>query len=110
MYFDELYLGTFVAFTMAFATIAAVIDKYLVDGLVNFAATVVKRTSDFAGLTDTYVVDGAVNGAANVAQDIGAAVRTPQSGRIRAYVLALMLAVTLGLAGAIIVVLSKLGF
>jgi proton-translocating NADH-quinone oxidoreductase chain L len=110
MYFDELYLGTFVAITMAFATIAAVIDKYLVDGLVNFAAHFVKRASDFAGLTDAYVVDGAVNGAANVAQDIGAAVRAPQSGRIRAYVLALMVAVTLGLAGAILIVLSRLGF
>ena len=49
---------------------------------------------------------GAVNGAADLAQGLGAAVRAPQTGRIRMYVTVLMLAVTLGLAGAIIVMLS----
>jgi hypothetical protein len=53
------------------------------------------------------VVDGAVNGIAAIAQDAGAAVRAPQTGRIRMYVTILMIAVTLGLAGAIIVVLSR---
>jgi hypothetical protein len=48
-----------------------------------------------------------VNGLANLAQDVGAAVRAPQTGRIRMYVTVLMIAVTLGLAGAIIIVLSR---
>ena len=39
--------------------------------------------------------------------DIGVAVRAPQNGRIRLYVTALMVAVILGLAGAIVMVLSR---
>jgi hypothetical protein len=42
-------------------------------------------------------------------QEIGAAARAPQTGRIRTYVTALMVAVALCLAGAIIVVLSTTG-
>ena len=57
-------------------------------------------------MNDKYVVDGAVNGVATLTQDLGAAVRAPQTGRIRMYVTVLMVAVALGLAGAIIVVLS----
>ena len=66
-----------------------------------------KQVAFLAGANDKYVVDGAVTGAANVAQNLGAAVRAPQTGRIRVYVTMLMVAVTLGLAGAIIVVLSR---
>ena len=65
------------------------------------------QASVVAGLNDKYVVDGAVNGVATLAQDLGAAVRAPQTGRIRMYVTVLMVAVALGLAGAIIVVLSS---
>ena len=43
----------------------------------------------------------------SLAQELGAAVRAPQTGRVRMYVTVLMVAVALGLAGAIIVVLSK---
>ena len=66
-----------------------------------------KQTAFGAGATDKYVVDGAVNGMATLSQELGAAVRAPQTGRIRMYVTVLMVAVTLGLAGAIIVVLSR---
>jgi hypothetical protein len=47
-----------------------------------------------------------VNGAGRLTHDLGAAVRAPQTGRIRMYVTVLMVAVALGLAGAIIVALS----
>jgi len=57
-------------------------------------------------LNDQYVVDGAVNGMGELAQNLGAAVRRPQSGRIRMYVTILVAAVALGLAAAIIVALS----
>jgi NADH:ubiquinone oxidoreductase subunit 5 (subunit L)/multisubunit Na+/H+ antiporter MnhA subunit len=107
MYFDELYMYIFVNFIMAMSWLSAMFDRYIVDGIVNLAGHTVKRASDLAGLHDQYVVDGAVNGMADLAQDIGAAVRAPQTGRIRMYVLVLMSAVTLGLAGAILVVLSR---
>jgi NADH-quinone oxidoreductase subunit L len=106
MYFDELYFSVFVAITMGLSRFSAAFDKYVVDGIVNLAGWSVKQLSFAVGLNDKYVVDGAVNGAADLAQGLGAAVRAPQSGRIRMYVTVLMIAVTLGLAGAIIVMLS----
>ena len=106
MYFDELYFAVFVAIVMGLSRFMAFFDQYVVDGFVNLAAWSVKGASSFAGLTDKYVVDGAVNGMATLSQGLGAAVRAPQTGRIRMYVTVLMVAVALGLAGAIIVVLS----
>jgi hypothetical protein len=109
MYFDELYMGIFVTVVMGLSTIAKYFDTYVVDGLVNGAARLIRKSSDVAGLNDQYVVDGSVNGVATMAQNLGAAVRAPQTGRIRMYVLALMSAVALGLAAAIVIVLSRLG-
>jgi NADH-quinone oxidoreductase subunit L len=107
MYFDELYFLFLVSVIRAIAALCAIFDKYVVDGLVNLAACLVRGTSKLAGLVDQYIVDGAVNGAGSLAQELGAAVRTPQSGRVRMYVTVLMIAVALGLAGAIVVVLSQ---
>jgi NADH-quinone oxidoreductase subunit L len=107
MYFDELYFSVFVAITMGLSKFSAAFDKYIVDGIVNGVAMLVKGASDLSGLNDKYVVDGAVNGVASLSQELGAAVRAPQTGRIRMYVTILMVAVTIGLAGAIIVVLSR---
>jgi NADH-quinone oxidoreductase subunit L len=106
MYFDELYWWVFVQMTLALSYVSAAFDRYVVDGLVNGAAWATRRASAAAGAHDQYVVDGAVNGMATMAQNLGAVVRTPQSGRIRLYVTVLMIAVALGLAGAIIAVLS----
>jgi NADH:ubiquinone oxidoreductase subunit 5 (subunit L)/multisubunit Na+/H+ antiporter MnhA subunit len=106
MYFDELYSAVFVGATMALSRLSAWFDKYIVDGLVNLAGWGVKQSAVLIGLHDKYVVDGAVNGAGKLAYGVGAAVRAPQSGRIRMYVTVLMIAVAVGLAGAIIAVLS----
>jgi NADH-quinone oxidoreductase subunit L len=107
MYFDELYFSVFVAIVMALSWTSAMFDKYVVDGIVNLVGGLVKRSAFLAGWHDKYVVDGAVNGLATLSHDLGAAVRAPQTGRIRMYVTVLMVAIGLGLAGAIIVVLSR---
>jgi NADH-quinone oxidoreductase subunit L len=107
MYFDELYWYVFVNLTLALSWLSAAFDKYIVDGIVNLVGSVTRQCAIAIGLHDKYVVDGAVNGVATLAQDLGAAVRAPQTGRIRMYVTILMIAVSLGLAGAIIVVLSR---
>jgi NADH-quinone oxidoreductase subunit L len=106
MYFDELYFAIFVGVVMALSALSAWFDTYVVDGIVNLAGYAVRRAADLAGLHDKYVVDGAVNGAASLSQELGAAVRAPQSGRIRLYVTILIAAVGLGLAAAIVVALS----
>jgi len=106
MYFDELYQVFAVGVVLVISKICALFDKYVVDGIVNLAAYTVKGLSSLSGLNDKYVVDGSVNGVAMLAQELGAAVRAPQTGRIRLYVTVLMCAVAAGLAFAIIVVLS----
>ena len=106
MYFDELYYWVFVKIVMGAAMFSRWFDSKVVDGVVNGVAWLTRQASVGIGLHDRYVIDGAVNGVGNLAHGVGAAVRTPQSGRIRMYVTVLMIAVALGLAGAIIVVLS----
>jgi len=107
MYFDELYMAVFVSVVMGLAWFGAWFDRTVIDGLVNFAAYFVKRTSDFAGLNDKYVVDGAVNGMASATRSLGNAVRAPQSGRIRMYVTVLLGAIVIGIATVIVVVISR---
>jgi NADH:ubiquinone oxidoreductase subunit 5 (subunit L)/multisubunit Na+/H+ antiporter MnhA subunit len=107
MYFDELYLFVFVGITMGLSRFSEWFDRKVIDQwIVGNAAKVVRWSSHVAGMHDKYVVDGAVDGMARLTQNVGAAVRAPQSGRIRMYVTILMAAVALGLAGAIIVALS----
>ncbi len=107
MFVDELYFGVFVAFVMMLSKISGAFDKYVVDGLVNLLGQVVRLGSVVAGLHDRYIVDGAVNGVGSLVQELGAAVRVPQTGRIRGYVTTLIAVVGLGLAGAIVVMLSR---
>jgi hypothetical protein len=106
MYFDELYFSVFVAITMGLSRLSAWFDRTIVDGIVNLAGWTVRQSATLVGLHDKYVIDGAVNGAGKLTYELGSAVRVPTSGRIRVYVTVLMIAVALGLAGAIIVVLS----
>jgi NADH-quinone oxidoreductase subunit L len=101
MYIDELYMGIFVACTVGVARLSAMMDKYIVDGLVNLVAFAVRRFSSLMGLNDQYVVDGAVNGVATATQGLGAAARAPQTGRIRLYVTVALGIVTIGVAAAV---------
>jgi len=107
MYFDELYFSVFVALVMMGSWISGMFDKYVIDGLVNLAGSSVRRLAVLAGLNDKYVVDGAVNGAAVLAQDLGAAVRMPQTGRIRMYVTVMVLAISLGVAVTMVILLVR---
>ena len=106
MCFDELYFSVFVAITIGLSRFSAWFDRTIVDGIVNLAGWTVRQSATLVGLHDKYVIDGAVNGAGKLTYELGSAVRVPTSGRIRVYVTVLMVAVALGLAGAIIVALS----
>src|SRR5258708_37995300 len=107
MYFDEMYHWTLVKLAVAFSGLCGAFDRYVVDGAVNSAAWLVRKASIGIGLNDRYVVDGAVDGVGRLARNAGAAVRAPQNGRIRVYVTVLLVPLALGLAGAIIAVLSR---
>jgi len=84
-YVDELYDLVFVRGVLAFCRFAGWFDLHIIDGVVNFAATVVRGVSALGGLIDAWIVDGAVNGVANVTLFTGRRVRNLQSGAINAY-------------------------
>jgi NADH-quinone oxidoreductase subunit L len=107
MFFDELYFAVFVAVVVGLSKFSAWFDAVVVDGAVNLVATVVRHLSLLIGWNDQHVVDGVVNGVADLTQDLGAAVRAPQTGRIRFYVTLLMCAVAMGAAGAVLVTLLR---
>jgi NADH:ubiquinone oxidoreductase subunit 5 (subunit L)/multisubunit Na+/H+ antiporter MnhA subunit len=106
MYFDELYFSVFVGSFAVFARLLGWIDRNIVDGLVNQLADWVRRSATVVEWADRQWVDGTVIGVGTLAQTLGVAVRLPQTGRIRGYVMIVMIAATLAIAGAVIVVLS----
>ena len=87
-FFDEFYDFVFVKGCVLVARIARFIDTWVVDLLFDLAAAITERLSAFSGwVLDYHGVDGVVNGIAKTSVDIAGVVRTPQTGRIRNYVL-----------------------
>jgi NADH-quinone oxidoreductase subunit L len=107
MYFDEFYFAIFTAATLGLSRAAAWFDRTVVDNVVNLTGWLVRQAALCAGAGDQYVIDGAVDDVGRLAQDLGAAVRAPQTGRIRAYVTILLLAIAIGAAVALIVVAAS---
>jgi hypothetical protein len=85
--------------------VVALFDRVIVDGMVHLKGQMVVRLARFTAWMDDTLVEGAVSGTVMVAQDMGAAARSPQTGRIRVYVTALLLMLACGLAAATIVML-----
>jgi NADH-quinone oxidoreductase subunit L len=90
---DEIYDFVFVRGTLLLASIVAWFDQYVIDGLVNASAAVVRGWSWLSGLFDLYVVDGAVNFVADTTQFVGRRVRNVQTGEITAYLYIVLLGV-----------------
>jgi proton-translocating NADH-quinone oxidoreductase chain L len=87
-YFDELYDFLFVRGCRAVASICAFFDTYVIDMLANMSAKATERLAVFSGRgVDANVVDGVFNGIAVTSFDISDIFRSPQTGRIRNYVL-----------------------
>ena len=107
MYFDELYFGVFVSTITSFAELAAWFDRAVIDPAVDGVATCARRAAAAAGWVDQRLVDNAVVGVGSLANELGDAVRAPQTGRIRGYVTLLLGAMAIAIAAAVIVALSK---
>ena len=69
------------------ARISAFIDTYLVDMIFIISAWLTRIFASISGLFDKHGIDGVVNGVAGFSRDTGDAMRRPQTGRIRNYVL-----------------------
>lgn len=89
-YFDELYEASFVRAVMVGRTVLNWFDAHIVDRLVNLSATLTRGISFIDRLFDEWVVDGLVNAVAGVIRWAGSGLRRIQTGRLQTYVVLVM--------------------
>ncbi|MBX3434937.1 MAG: NADH-quinone oxidoreductase subunit L [Pirellulales bacterium] len=87
-WFDELYDAIFVKPVMLVSNLAAKFDRSAIDGLIHGTAATAKGASKIVGhVFDQTVVDGTANAIANRTWDIGLLLKRLQTGKVRQYVL-----------------------
>jgi NADH-quinone oxidoreductase subunit L len=96
-YFDEVYQFVFVNGSLLLADVLSAFDKYVLDGIVNGAASVTRFISWFNGLFDQYIIDGIVNAVANIIFWTGNKLRRVQTGNINSYLYGILIAVALAI-------------
>jgi NADH-quinone oxidoreductase subunit L len=111
LYFDHVYDNVLVGGTIVLGYVMMLFDKIVIDGLVNLSAFVTRIFGVLVGRQfdmsveqgDIGLVDAIANGIARTALDAGSAVRRPQTGRIRTYVLVAAGSVAVVLCAVLIV-------
>jgi len=87
-FFDEVYDLVWVKGCVLVAKIARFIDTWVVDLIFDTLAAATERLAAFSGLIiDNHGVDGVFNGISKTSMDVAGVMRSPQTGRIRNYVL-----------------------
>lgn len=86
-YIDEIYSMVFIERLLDFSRFTAWFDATIVDGIVNYSATLTRGIANIAGWFDTYVVDGLVNFTAFVSGFAGLALRKMQTGKLQTYII-----------------------
>jgi NADH-quinone oxidoreductase subunit L len=71
--------------SLLLARISYWFDQNIIDGLVNFMATVGRTIAYVDKFIDDYFVDGAVNGIASLTWNSGSMLRRVQTGHIQSY-------------------------
>lgn len=84
---DEIYNALIIQPLLAFSRFLAWVDRNIIDGIVNGAAEVTRKISDFSARFDAGVVDGMVNGSAFTVGRIGQTLRMAHTGLAQSYVL-----------------------
>ena len=92
-YVDELYDATVIRGTMASANGLWVFDRTVVDGVVNGSGWLTIFTSWFSGILDKYIVDGLVNLVGSILQESSFVFRRLQTGLIQNYALLMLFGV-----------------
>ena len=106
-YFDELYAAVFVRPCMAIARFCNQIDKVLIDGLVDGAATTTALFARLEGVFDMIAVDRLVNLTGKAVYAAGDWGRGIQTGRLRNYLMFLAVALVGLFAGAFLWIRSS---
>jgi NADH-quinone oxidoreductase subunit L len=94
-YFDEIYQAIFVNGTLLLARLGSLFDQYIIDGIVDGSAALVRFAAWLNGLFDQYIIDGMVNAVANITFGIGNKFRRVQTGNINSYLYGILIAVVL---------------
>jgi NADH-quinone oxidoreductase subunit L len=91
-WFDELYDVLFVRPVFVISQAIANFDKKVIDRFIDFLAASVRRVATFDDAIDRYLVDGTINVVADWIYAIGVALRGVQTGRLREYVVFIVVA------------------
>jgi proton-translocating NADH-quinone oxidoreductase chain L len=91
-YFDELYDAALVRPTLALARLASQFDRWIIDGIVNGSAFLTELLSRMQGIFDRIAVDGLVNWTARGVYFAGDWGRGIQTGKLRNYLMFLVVA------------------
>ena len=102
-YIDEIYGAVFVNGLLWLTRLSAAFDSYIIDGIVNAAASLVRGVSWLNGLFDKYIIDGAVNAVAALTLEVGTGFRRLQTGSINGYLYAVV-------AGVLVVMIVRLAW
>lgn len=86
-YFDELYDAVFVKPVLGIASLASAIDREIIDRFVNGIAWSARQVAGIDAWLDRHLVDGFVNSTANATWSVGLKLRDLQTGRLRQYVM-----------------------
>jgi NADH-quinone oxidoreductase subunit L len=84
-YVDELYQATVLRGSVALARVLSWFDSHIIDALVNLAGAITRVFANIDGVIDRYLVDGAVNFVAGSTLSAGRVLRKVQTGRIQTY-------------------------
>jgi NADH-quinone oxidoreductase subunit L len=99
-YFDELYAAVFLRPTLALSRFCRQFDWNVIDSAIDGTASWMVRTSDADGWFDFWIIDGIVNKVSDVVYGTANWLRVLQTGRLRQYVLFLVVG-TVGLVAVI---------
>jgi NADH-quinone oxidoreductase subunit L len=89
-WFDELYDTIFVRPVLVLAKIFSWFDKTVLDGIIDGSVRLIKLISRIDNLIDQLLIDGLVNLVARWTYDLGASLRSVQSGKLSWYVMAIV--------------------
>jgi NADH:ubiquinone oxidoreductase subunit 5 (subunit L)/multisubunit Na+/H+ antiporter MnhA subunit len=86
-YFDEIYEVIFIQPCHFVARRIADFDKHVIDEFIHFLARAAVAIARLDDLIDRYIVDGVVNWFARWTHAVGLGLRTAQTGQLRQYIL-----------------------
>jgi NADH-quinone oxidoreductase subunit L len=86
-YFDELYHALFVVPAKGLGAVASAIDRSLIDGIIHAVARGARGLAGIDAWLDRNLVDGLVDATASATWNAGLKLRGIQTGRLRQYVM-----------------------